>query len=223
MEKYLILSAGGVGKRMGSDIPKQFLEIAGKPVIMHSILKFLDYDPGINIILVLPESERERWDSLCLDYKFEYRHTIVVGGDERFYSVKNGLKKITSDSLVAIHDAVRPFVSLDTIRRCFSEAEEKGNAIPVVAPSESIRELAPDYGNRILNRDNIRLIQTPQVFRSDLLMKAYDCAYSPHFTDDASVVESTGEKINLVEGNPENIKITTPVDLEIANALFAIL
>ncbi len=220
MEKYLILSAGGSGKRMGSEIPKQFLEIQGMPIIMHTILRFMEYDPDINVILVLPESERARWDSLCQKHKFAYFHTIVNGGDERFYSVKNGLKKIPLDSIVAIHDAVRPLVSVETIARCFSEAEKNGNAIPVVAPSESIRELDTSFGNRGVNRENIRLVQTPQIFKSDLLISAYDCAYSPHFTDDASVVERLGEQINLVEGNRENIKITTLKDLELAKALF---
>lgn len=220
MQKFVLIMAGGAGIRMGADVPKQFLLLKGKPVVMHTIEKFLEYDENINLVIVLPEASVNLWQNLCKKHKFFYDHTVVKGGDERFYSVKNGLKETSPDSLIAIHDAVRPLVSVSTIRRCFDTAEKTGCAIPVISTLESVREV--ESGNnesRPLDRNSIKLVQTPQVFKSDILHRAYDCGYSPHFTDDATVVERLGVKINLVEGNSENIKITGPLDLIIMEAL----
>lgn len=219
MTKYLIVTAGGAGKRMGSDIPKQFIDLAGKPIILRTIERFLEYDNQLKIILVLPENHFDSWNTICKKHSFKADIQLVIGGDERFYSVKNGLKEATEHSLIAIHDAVRPLVSLQTIERCFDMAQKEGAAIPVIIPPESIREEDIHGQSRPLNRDNIRLVQTPQIFRSDILLRAYNSGYSPHFTDDATVVESLGNEISLVEGNTENIKITTPLDLKIAEVL----
>lgn len=204
---------------MGSDIPKQFIDLAGKPIILRTIERFREYNKDLEIILVLPENHFDKWKHICLEHGFNEDLKLVAGGDERFYSVKNGLKEASEDSLIAIHDAVRPFVSLQTIGRCFDMAQKEGSAVPVIVPSESIREENIHGQSRPLNRDSIRLVQTPQIFRSEILFRAYDCGYSPHFTDDATVVESDGTEIRLVEGNIENIKITTPQDLKIAEAL----
>lgn len=217
-DKYVIIVAGGAGLRMGTGIPKQFLEIKGMPVIMHTINRFVDFYPGINIIIVLPPGKHRQWLSLCKKHSFNVPHTLVDGGDERFYSVKNGLKKVPPGSLVAVHDAVRPLVSPGTINRCFTMAEKKGNAVPVCRSPESLRQVNSSGLSFPVNRDEVRLVQTPQVFFSEILLKAYDCGYSPLFTDDATVVEEAGVTINLVEGNSENIKITSPPDLVIAEA-----
>ncbi|MDX2413656.1 MAG: 2-C-methyl-D-erythritol 4-phosphate cytidylyltransferase [Bacteroidales bacterium] len=216
--KYLILVAGGIGKRMGADIPKQFLEINGIPLLVHTMKRFLEYDPLIDIILVLPDSELEFWSSYCSKNPFTPTHKTITGGKERFYSVKNGLASIKTPGIIAIHDGVRPLVSRNTISRCFDKAEKSGNAIPVISPSESIRQISKD-SNSAIDRDSVKLVQTPQVFDAEILREAYNCTYSRSFTDDATVVEKLGVKINLVEGNRENIKITTPADLEIARAL----
>lgn len=219
LHRYLIIVAGGRGLRMGASVPKQFLLLAGKPVILHTIERFLDFDPGIEPIIVLPQDYTSMWEEICDKYGFDQKHVIAKGGDERYNSVKNGLSLVRQKSLVAVHDAVRPLVSHDTIDRCFSLAEKKGNAVPYIRPSESVREIVSAGRNKPLRRENIALIQTPQVFRSDILLAAYGRPYQPEFTDDASVVEAAGNKINLVEGNIENIKITTAEDLLTAEAL----
>jgi 2-C-methyl-D-erythritol 4-phosphate cytidylyltransferase len=185
---------------------------------MHTIERFRDYDESIEIIVVLPENQLRFWSDLQKKYSFAVPHTLVKGGELRFYSVKNGLEFIDEPGLVAIHDGVRPFVGIETIRRCFETAERLGNAIPVISPSDSLR-MVTGNGNEPVDRAKIKLIQTPQVFRTDLIRKAYRQDYLPEFTDDAMVLERTGEKINLVEGNRENIKITNPEDLVIARAL----
>ncbi|MBS0011138.1 MAG: 2-C-methyl-D-erythritol 4-phosphate cytidylyltransferase [Bacteroidales bacterium] len=218
MHSYLILVAGGRGLRMGAPVPKQFLSLAGKPVIFHTLNKFISYKPGIEIIIALPESIESKWGQLCEQYGFDHHHLVVKGGAERFHSVKNGLSMIRQKSLVAVHDAVRPLVSTETLDRCFAMAAQKGTAIPFIQPSESVRELA-GRSSRPIKRDNIALIQTPQVFRSEIILAAYTKAYKPDFTDDASVVEAAGHKINLVKGNRENIKITTKEDLLVAEAM----
>ncbi len=220
MQKFVLIMAGGSGQRMGGQTPKQFMLLKGKPLLIHTIERFLEYDTNINIVVVLPEDAVGRWNKLCEQYRFNSKHTLAGGGDERFYSVKNGLKHTSSPSLIAVHDAVRPLVSVATIRACFDMAEKTGSAIPVISTSESVRELeASGSESRPLDRNRIRLVQTPQVFRSEILYKAYDCAYSPNFTDDATVAERLGIKIGLVEGNSENIKITLPTDLIHAEAL----
>jgi 2-C-methyl-D-erythritol 4-phosphate cytidylyltransferase len=218
MELYVVIVAGGSGKRMGAEIPKQFLELAGKPVLMHTIERFKSFNNAIEIITVLPENQLRYWIDLQEKYSFSVPHTLVKGGSHRFFSVRNGLKFVNIPGLVAIHDGVRPFVSIDTIKRCFETAELLGNAIPSISPTESLRILT-DQGSHPVNRMQVKQIQTPQVFNAGLIKKAYLQEYSPEFTDDATVLEKTGEKINLIEGNRENIKITNPEDLLISTAL----
>jgi 2-C-methyl-D-erythritol 4-phosphate cytidylyltransferase len=218
MQLYVVIVAGGSGKRMGVEIPKQFLELAGRPVLMHTIERFKAFNESIEIITVLPENQLRHWLDLQQKYSFTIPQTIVKGGSARFFSVKNGLKFVNVPGLVAIHDGVRPFVSLDTIQRCFSTAEELGNAIPSVSPTESLR-IVTDTGSRPVNRLHVKQIQTPQVFNAELIKKAYLQEYKPEYSDDATVLEDTGEKINLIEGNRENIKITNPEDLLISTAL----
>lgn len=218
MNSYAIIVAGGSGERMKSDIPKQFIEIAGKPVLMHTIEKFRLYDNSIEIIVVLPEKLMGYWNGLREKYSFSIPHKTAGGGATRFHSVRNGLELITGAGLVAVHDGVRPLVSIDTIGRCFETAARLGNAIPVISPSDSLRMIS-GKGNKPLDRTGIKLVQTPQVFHTDLIKKAFLQDYRPEFTDDAMVLERTGECINLVEGNRENIKITAPEDLIIAESL----
>lgn len=218
MKKYCIIVAGGSGRRMKSAIPKQFLPLEGKPVIMHAIEQFHSFDGSAVIIVVLPAGHHSLWRSLIKEHSFDISHTVVAGGDERFHSVKAGLDLVTEESLVAIHDGVRPLVSHDTIWRCFADAEEFGNAVPFIEPSDSVRLLEGD-DSKPYPRTEVRLIQTPQVFRSSIIIKAYDSEFSPAFTDDATVAEASGVKIHLTHGNRENIKITTPDDLVIAHSL----
>jgi 2-C-methyl-D-erythritol 4-phosphate cytidylyltransferase len=222
MDQYVIIVAGGSGKRMGLETPKQFLELAGRPVLMHTIERFKAFDDSIEIITVLPENQLRHWISLQKQYSFTVQHTLVKGGAHRFFSVKNGLKFVNSPGLVAIHDGVRPFVTLDTIKRCFETAEKLGNAIPSIQSTESVRILT-ENGNMPVNRINVRQIQTPQVFSAELIKKAYLQEYRPEFTDDATVLEQSGEKIILIDGNRENIKITNPEDLLISKALLPII
>jgi len=218
MELYVVIVAGGSGKRMGVEIPKQFLELAGRPVLMHTIERFKAFNDSIEIITVLPENQLRHWIDLQKKYSFTVPQTIVKGGSTRFFSVKTGLKFVNIPGLVAIHDGVRPFVSLDTIKRCFETAERLGNAVPSISPTESLR-IITDTGSRPVNRLMVKQIQTPQVFSAELIKKAYLQAYKPEYSDDATVLEDTGEEINLIEGNRENIKITNPEDLLISNAL----
>src|SRR5674476_374035 len=218
MDLYVVIVAGGSGKRMGAEIPKQFLELAGRPVLMHTIERFLTFSDSIEIITVLPENQLRFWVEIQKKHSFSVPHTLVKGGSTRFQSVKNGLEFVNSPGLVAIHDGVRPFVSIDTIKRCFEAAEKLGNAIPAISPTESLRILT-DQGSVSVNRLHVKQIQTPQVFNARLIKNAYLQEYSPDFTDDATVLEKTGEKINLIEGNRENIKITNPEDLIISVAL----
>jgi 2-C-methyl-D-erythritol 4-phosphate cytidylyltransferase len=222
MNFYALIVAGGYGKRMGTAIPKQFLELAGKPVLMQTIERFRSFDISVRIIIVLPEDQFEYWEELQKKYSFTVPGIVVKGGSERFYSVKNGLDKVEDNSLVAIHDGVRPLVSTETIKRCFDAAQKFGNAVPVISPADSVRMIT-EQGNIPVNRQYLRIIQTPQVFNSKLIKKAYLLDYSPDVTDDAMLLEKTGETIHLVEGNRENIKITNPGDLTIAEALFNII
>ncbi len=218
MKLYAVIVAGGSGKRMGAELPKQYLEIAGRPVLMHTLERFKSFSDSIEIITVLPENQLRFWGDLQKKYSFNIPHTLVKGGKARFFSVRNGLKFVDAPGLVAIHDGVRPFVSIDTIKRCFETAERLGNAIPVIPPSDALR-MVSDQGSMPVNRILVRQVQTPQVFHSELIKKAYEQDYLPEFTDDATVLEKTGVKINLVDGNRENIKITTPEDLIISAAL----
>jgi 2-C-methyl-D-erythritol 4-phosphate cytidylyltransferase len=216
---YALIVAGGSGKRMGTEIPKQFLPLAGKPVLMHTVERFRIYDKSIRIIIVLPEEQISFWDKLRADHLFSAQHTVVPGGPTRYHSVKNGLQFVDDNSYVAIHDGVRPLVSSDTIKRCFTAAEEYGNAVPAISPSDSIRMIT-EQGNMPVKRLYLRIIQTPQVFDAKLIKKAYLQDFHPDFTDDATLLEKTGESIHLIEGNRENIKITNPEDMLIAEALF---
>ncbi len=221
MERYAILVAGGKGLRMGGDIPKQFLPIGGKPVLMRTIEVFCQAYPDIHIILVLPVSQQDYWQQLCQDYHFTIPVQIADGGETRFHSVSNGLKLIPegTEGIVGVHDGVRPFVALETIRRCYEEAMEKGAVVPVVSVVETVRQLLKDGTSVTVPRDEYKLVQTPQTFRISLLKEAYQQPYTSFFTDDASVVEALGKPVHLVEGNRENIKITTPADIRFVNGL----
>jgi len=217
--KIAIIVAGGKGMRMQADIPKQFIEIHGKPILMHTLEAFYKYDDCIQLILVLPTTQQKFWKELCIKHAFNIPHQIVSGGETRFQSVLNGVDLIKIPALVAVHDGVRPFVSVETIKRCFDEAGIHGTAIPVIDLVDSIRQIT-DTGSQSVDRMNYKLVQTPQVFDSEILKKAYKQDFSPLFTDDASVVEALGMKITLVEGNRENIKITTAFDLVLAKTIF---
>ena len=216
--KTAIIVAGGKGERMNAEIPKQFLEIHGKPILMHTLEVFRRYDASMELILVLPSVQIEFWKELCKKHAFDIPHQIVSGGQTRFQSVKNGLKATRSNLLIAVHDGVRPLVSIDTIERCFDEAEKSGAVFPVIDLVESIRQIS-DNKSFSVDRSAYKLVQTPQVFEFELLNRAYEQEFTSLFTDDASVVEALGTKIQLVEGNRENIKITTEFDLRIAETL----
>ena len=216
--KAVIIVAGGSGQRMNAHIPKQFLELNHRPILMHTIEAFYRFDNAIKIVLVLPESQINFWKELCVKYNFEPSHTIQVGGESRFASVKKGLRHIPNNCTVAVHDGVRPLVSQSTIKRCFEMAEQCGSAVPVIESVNSIREIT-DWGSESKDRNKYKIVQTPQVFAASLLHKAYLQPFTEFFTDDASVVEMMGEKISLTKGNEENIKITTATDLAIAHVL----
>jgi len=212
IKKFAVIVAGGNGSRMKLSCPKQFLEINGLPVLMHTINAFFSYVPDVDLIIVLPEKEVYRWRELCNKFNYNIKHKIVSGGGTRFHSVKNGLAQISGEGIVFIHDGVRPLVSKNTINHCYQTAVQKGNALPVIKPSESLRQVSGNK-NRAADRNSYYLVQTPQTFRVSLIKKAYNQPYNKKFTDDASVLESTGENIYLVEGNRENIKITYPEDI----------
>ncbi len=214
MNRHFIVVAGGSGTRMNASLPKQFLLIDNKPLLMHTLQALHEAEPEANIVLVLPESHFQTWDRLCIDYSFNLKHRKVAGGQTRFESVKNGLSTITS-GLIAVHDGVRPLVSATTVARCFEAASNFGAAVPVVDVNESVRFVDNDE-NRALNRASVKLVQTPQCFQFELMQKAFGQPYNEGFTDCASVLESDGVKIALVEGNVENIKITRPQDLPLA-------
>ena len=220
-QKYVIIVAGGKGARMGSEIPKQFLILNEKPVLMHTIESFYNYDSTIKIILVLPDEQQDYWNELCEKFDFRINHQIVSGGETRFHSVKNGLDTIIEkDVIVGIHDGVRPLVSLDVIGRCFDKAAEKGVAFPVIPVTETLRKITKKGNSITVNRDDYCLVQTPQVFDYEIIKKAYQQEFSDTFTDDVSVVEALNEyPVHEVEGARENIKITTPIDLIIAESI----
>lgn len=219
MKKYIIVVAGGKGLRMGGDIPKQFLPVKGKPVLMRTLEAFYAYDNLIDIILVLPVDQQDYWKSLCRTFGFTLPHRVADGGETRFHSVRNGLALVESDGLVGVHDGVRPFVAKDVIAVCYESAAEKQAVVPVIDVVETVRHLLDGGRSETVSRDSYKLVQTPQVFTVSLLKKAYQQEYDPHFTDDASVVEALGCPVSLVKGNRENIKLTTPFDLKVAEAL----
>ena len=219
---YVIIVAGGKGMRMGTELPKQFLPVAGKPVLMRTIERFCQFSRDLNFIVVLPQSQQAYWHSLCRKHHFTIPHTIINGGDTRFASSKNGLSHIPNNAqgLVAIHDGVRPFVSVDVISRCFNEARASGTAVPVIPAIDTLRQVITETGETFtVNRSLFRAAQTPQVFDIVLAHRAFSQPYRDSFTDDASVIESLGVKISMVEGNRENIKLTTPFDLKVAEVL----
>ena len=217
---YVIIVAGGKGLRMGSDIPKQFLPIGGKPVLMRTLERFREYDENLQIIMVLPEAQQDYWHQLCEEYHFGVEYTLANGGQTRFHSVQNGLAKVPDDAIgvVGVHDGVRPFPSIEVIKNCFETAREKKAVIPVIPVVETVRHLEGE-NSKTVPRNDYRLVQTPQTFDIQLLKAANRQPYNDGFTDDASVVESYGHAITLVEGNRENIKITTPYDIIVAEAI----
>ena len=217
---YVIIVAGGKGLRMGSDIPKQFLPIGGKPVLMRTLERFREYSPTLQIILVLPKAQQEYWKELCQKHNFTVAYQLADGGETRFHSVQHGLALIPDDAegVVGVHDGVRPFPSIEVIRNCYETAREKKAVIPVIPVVETVRQLEGATSFTV-PRDDYRLVQTPQCFDIQLLKAANRQPYNDGFTDDASVVEAYGFDITLVEGNRENIKITTPYDLKIAEVL----
>lgn len=219
-EEFVIIVAGGKGLRMGSDIPKQFLPICGKPVLMRTLERFREYSPTLQIILVLPKAQQDYWQKLCKEYAFDINYQLADGGETRFHSVQNGLAKIPDDAegVVGVHDGVRPFPSIDVIRDCYETARKKKAVIPVIPVVETVRHLQGNTSETV-PRNDYRLVQTPQTFDIQLLKAANRQPYNDGFTDDASVVEAFGFGITLVDGNRENIKITTPYDLKIAEVL----
>lgn len=219
MKRAVIIVAGGTGSRMGTRIPKQYLPLGDRPVIIHTLEIFLLFDPRIKPIVVLGPEHLEYWDGLSGSFKAARGIRPVQGGKTRYDSVKNGLAHVEGDVLVGIHDAVRPLVSQDTLARCYASAEKHGSGIPAIDMVESVRMLEDTGKSRHLDRSRLRIIQTPQVFRSNLIVEAYQADYSPDFTDDASVYETRFGEVSLVEGNRENIKITTALDLQLARLL----
>ena len=217
MTDYVIIVAGGKGLRMGSDIPKQFLPVGGRPVLIRTIERFREYDADLQIILVLPKAQQAYWQELCREYGFSVDYQLADGGETRFHSVQHGLALIpdTAEGVVGVHDGVRPFPSVEVIRRCYESARTAKAVVPVVPVVETLRHVAE--GTK--PRGDYRLVQTPQTFDIQLLKAANRQPYRDDFTDDASVVESYGHTITLVDGNRENIKITTPYDLKIAEVL----
>ncbi len=223
---YVIIVAGGKGLRMGSDIPKQFLPVGGRPVLMRTLERFREYSKELQIILVLPRAQQDYWRKLCHEFQFTVEYLLADGGETRFHSVQNGLALISDDAegVVGVHDGVRPFPSIDVIRKCYETARTGKAVIPVIPVVETLRHTPPSTlispsSSKTVPRDEYRLVQTPQCFDIQLLKAANRQPYSDGFTDDASVVEAFGYHITLVEGNRENIKITTPFDLKIAEAL----
>lgn len=214
---YAIIVAGGKGLRMGGDVPKQFLPVCGRPVLMRTLESFRAYSDEIGIMLVLPKDQQEYWRRLCNDYAFNVEYTLADGGATRFHSVKNGLALVpdSAQGVVAVHDGVRPFAAQSVIRQCFATARSSGAAIPVVPVVETLRTI----NGHTVSRADYRLVQTPQAFDIQLLKRAYRQDYADAFTDDASVVENLGHAVSLVDGNRENIKITTPFDLSVAKAV----
>ena len=215
MTDYIIIVAGGKGLRMGGDVPKQFLPVGGVPVLMHTLRRFRDFSPTLRIILVLPREQQDYWHELCRQHQFDIDYQLADGGPTRFHSVQNGLALIpdSAEGMVGVHDGVRPFVSLDVIRRCYDEARQQRAVIPVMPVVETLRHI-PTQRNVL--RSDYCLVQTPQTFDIQLLKAANRQPYSTSFTDDASVVETYGVAVGMVEGNRENIKITTPFDMLLA-------
>ena len=217
--RYALVVAGGQGRRMQASVPKQFIPVAGLPVLMHTLAVFHRCSPAIQLIAVLPESEITHWQTLCADYQFTVPHAVVAGGSTRSASVRNGMQLVKEEfSLVAVHDGVRPLVTPELINRSFEAAERYGSAVATVPLKDSIREVKGESSEAV-SRSNYRLVQTPQTFRTEWLRAAYTEAAEQEFSDDASLVEHSGRSIHLIEGHYRNLKITTPEDLMLAEAL----
>lgn len=217
-KKYAVIVAGGKGLRMGATIPKQFLPLLGKPLLCHAIESFAQAIPGIKLILVLPAGQVDSAQTVLRSYIGGIDVTTVAGGETRYHSVQNGLDKVNNDGIVFIHDGARPLISEELILRCYTQAAELGSAIPALPVSDSVR-MVTDGVSRPLNRDHLYVMQTPQTFRTELILPAFKQAYSSSFTDEATVLEAMGTAVHLVEGMPGNIKVTTPDDMIIAEAL----
>ena len=218
MKQAVIIVAGGKGLRMGGDLPKQFIPLHGKPVLMHTLEVFHRWDASARLVLVIPNEHQSYWEMLCRELNCAIPHRVVNGGETRFHSVKNGLREVDDCDLIGVHDGVRPLVTPEVIETCFRAAEDKGAAMTVVPCVDSLREKIGDQ-NRAVDRRNFYIVQTPQVFYRDWLLEAYEQPYQPCFFDDATVVERFGKTIHLIEGNVENIKITTPLDLIVAEKI----
>lgn len=218
MPRSAILVAGGSGKRLGGPVPKQFQTVKGRPLLMWTIEAFHRFDPGMDLIVVLPKEHFDIWKALCMGHRFFITHEVVAGGEQRWHSVKAGLEKVEGDGLVAVHDGVRPLVSSDLIARCFDAADKSAAAIPVVPVVPSIRETTAE-GSRALDRSKLLAVQTPQCFHTDLLRKAFEQPYDPAFTDEATLVERLGVKVALVEGEENNMKVTNAMDMRVVEVL----
>ena len=223
MKKFAVIVAGGSGKRMATQVPKQFLPLQDKPILMHTLEAFHAYDAHLQLVLVLPEAQVDYWLELCENHQFSLPHTITFGGKERYDSVKNGLLMVhqlrgpqAEKALVAVHDAVRPFVDAALLERCYAKAAETGAVVPTIPMVDSLRRVLPDGSNQAEDRSAFCHVQTPQVFDADALWAAYRLPYQDSFTDDASVMEAAGASITLVEGSRHNTKITTQEDLDLA-------
>ena len=221
VKQAVIFVAGGTGTRMGSPLPKQFLKLNNTPIIIHTLRNFFSFNRNFEMIVVMHHDYISFWKDLCLQFEDVPEHTVVAGGEERFHSVKNGIESVSADvKHIAIHDAVRPLVSHETLTRCFNALNEHNAVVPAIPINDSIREV---HGvlNKSVDRSLYKRIQTPQCFESNILKEAYSKPFSPLFTDDASVVEANGHSVFLVEGNLENIKITSPIDLIVGESLTA--
>jgi len=218
VKRAVIIAGGGKGLRMGGELPKQFIPLNGKPVLMYTLEVFYRWDSSARFVLVIPEVFQSYWEMLCRELNCTIPHRIVQGGEMRYHSTRNALPEVADCDLIGVHDGVRPFVSVEVIESCFMAAREKGAAIPVVQHIESLRMKDGDH-SRAVDRSNYLIVQTPQVFRRDWLLEAFKQPWQPLFTEEASLVEATGKSICLVEGNIENIKITTPVDFATAKVL----
>jgi len=221
LEKTAVIVAGGSGQRMQSALPKQFLLLGDQPILMHTLRRFARAIEGIRLVVVLPESQIGFWKELCEQHNFSIPHDVVSGGDTRFQSVKNGLERCSDQGVVAIHDGVRPLVSEELIQRCISETEQHGSALPVVPITQSLRKKDGE-DSAVVSRDGMLSVQTPQCFDLAQLKPAFDVEFSSSFTDDATVFEQAGHKIHLVDGEETNLKVTTPADLKIAEAILGL-
>lgn len=217
-DKAIIIVAGGKGTRMGISLPKQFIVLGGKPILMHTIERFYHFCPEMKIILVLPKDDHFYWNQLCLEYNFTIQFTLAEGGETRFHSVKNALAFLDAEKWVGVHDGVRPFVGLDVISNSFKEVLVAEAVIPTIDVVDTLRHCEGDQSVTV-DRSAYQLVQTPQVFKADLLKAAYEQEFNTNFTDDASVVEVLGHTVKCIPGNRENIKVTTPFDLKIGEAL----